>query len=222
MNRLKFMAPLDDRKPTRVPAYLLPPRFKLDKDNHRVVTLTFSVKFNAVLAMVCDEKLQRAFEDCETLEREIDSVKLNSVVRNTDVEFYELPESSAHFYELKNTEIDGLYVERVKGQTYLYFTIERRLNTLGLGPFALERYGTNLFCEFAASQFAMTPPEEKKSRRKAVKEMTEAAAQMTAPLLNPNSGIDSLTIKVEGREAVTLDKQDAKRLAAAAKKAKEN
>ncbi len=157
MNRLKFM------EGKRVECYLLPPQAKLDKDRHRVIILRFSVKLNADLAIACADKIERAWEDIETPEREVSNVTLRSEVEHTDIDFFELPDSKSRVYHIRNATLDQLYIERVKGETYFYFAAELLLaQTPGLDKFCLSRYGTAVFCEFVRSQLAFdpTPPAE--------------------------------------------------------------
>lgn len=157
-NRLRFMEALEkgELRP-RVECYLLAPKLRMDKDRHRIITLLFSVKMNSIIALACDEKIRRAWEDCETLEREISRVVLNSEAENTDIEFFELGTAKHSAFRLDNVTIEGLCCERSEGQTYLYFAASARLGMKpGLGKFALEQYGNTQFCEFTRSQLQMS------------------------------------------------------------------
>lgn len=159
MARMKFLEPGNGQ---RVECYLMPPKFKLDKLRDRYCVLLFSVKLKPELAAACDERIQRAYEDVETLEREIDEVKLNSAIVNTNVDFYDLPAGNGGADEtcfaLRNVTLDAIVVFREKGVTYLYFGAELKLTTLRLGAFAQSRFGTVVHCTFTPSQQAVVEP----------------------------------------------------------------
>ena len=222
MQRLKFM----DKQ--RVDCYLLAPQAKLDKERNKVIVMKFAVKLNADLALACDDKIQRAWEEVETVEREVSNISLRSEIENTDIDFYELPDSKGRVYQIKNCTLDGLYIEREKGTTYLYFVTELFLHqTPGLDRFALNWYGNSCFCEFVASQFALqTPPSGEVSMSPeeiaAVIKKDPKVLQHMADAVRPclTGGIDSITIAIPGRESVTIDRKRAKVICDAADKAK--
>jgi hypothetical protein len=155
MKRLRFLQPDSKGDRRRVECYLLAPKLKRDKDGIRLITIFFSLKFNAELALLCDDRIKRAFEDCEDLERQISSVVLRSEVENTDIDFYDLPESKAAALHIENACLEALMAERDDGQTYLYFAATIPLDRPNVGKFLLERFGSVAFCEFAPSQIAL-------------------------------------------------------------------
>lgn len=141
----------------RVALFLLPPKYKLDKDNHRVVTLGFSVQMDVNIALLCDTKIRNAFEQCETLEREVGAVKMKSAIAQVDVKFFESKDSKNPSFTMTDSIVEAIYLEWVKGTTYLYFIIERLLReTSGVSKFASEHYGNSVFAEFSRTR-AATP-----------------------------------------------------------------
>jgi hypothetical protein len=155
LKRLRFLQPDSKGERRRVECYLLAPKLKRDKDGIRLVTIYFSLKLSADLALLCDDRIKRAFEDCEDLDRQISSVVLKSEIENTDIHFYDLPESKAAALKIENCCLEALMAERDDGQTYLYFAAEVPLDRPGVGVFMLSRFATTAFCEFAPSQMAL-------------------------------------------------------------------
>jgi hypothetical protein len=232
--RMRFMQ-TDQGKPLRVECYICPPKLRIDKDRGRLMTLIFSVKLDANIANACDEKIRRAFEDVTFLEREIETVTLRSIVENTDIEFYELPEGKGSLKPLvviRDVELFALYVERAKSENYLYFQLEVPLVHFGAIGYAFQdRFGTVLFGEFRPSQRAMlfhsggevpaqsTLVGEQVSDDCVAREVADSMARMVAPLTDPESGISSLTIS-SGDTSVTVNREDAERIQKIAKSTK--
>lgn len=150
MKRLKFM------KGLRVEAYLSPKSRPRVKDNAKFVQLFFVVKMTADYALACDRIVQRAFEDCEDHDRKIDKVGLGHAdVPCTDVEVYSVSDAKEPMYRLENVTVEGLACERVKGETFLYFSIITPQMRRGLWPWYGQAYNHTLFLEFKPSQFAL-------------------------------------------------------------------
>lgn len=231
---MRFMQS-DTGDPVRTECYICPPKLKLDGERRRVMTLIFSVKLDANGANTCDEKIRRAFEDVTFLEREIQSVTLNSEVENTDIDFFELPADKAPHkqpaLQVRNGSLVGLYVERLKGETYLYFQFEVNLSEFGsIGHFFQARFGTVIFGEFRASQFALQAPRSAVSavmdrlklggdleELKANPEILQIWAKMVKPLLVGDE--TSFTLEFEG-ESIKIDRDKAALIVEAAKAAK--
>ena len=158
--------------PARVEAFYLRFTAKHDKARGKFLDLRFSVKLDADLALVCDEKIQRAFEDCTHLDREIERVQLKTQIANTDVEFYALPRESPAEHASRRRPLrfairrprrcssSRMFASRrlcasaTRGKRICILRIEAPLDTTGLGAFAY-RYHSALFCEFSASQHAL-------------------------------------------------------------------
>jgi hypothetical protein len=221
--RMRFMQS-DGGKALRVECYICPPKLRIDKDRGRLMTLVFSVKLDANIANACDEKIRRAFEDVTFLEREIETVTLTSQVENTNIEFYELPEgkgSKKPLVVIGDATLFALYVERSKGENYLYFQLEISLVQFGsIGYVFQDRFGTVLFGEFRTSMRAIKfPGEPKPDPQQVLDGVADAMGRMVAPLTRPDSGITSLTIST-GDQSVTIDKEAAERIQERSKAAK--
>lgn len=241
--RMRFMQ-ADGGAPVRVECFICPPKLKLDKDQKRVMTLVFSVKLDANTANLCDEKIRRAFEDTNFLEREISSVELTSQIDHSDVEFYELPLSAGRDREplltLRDTSLFAIYVERVKSETYLYFQCDVMIGVHPkIGHTFQDRFGTVLFGEFKVAQGAIgfpnvavpepvkgaqvpllpNTPEEIADVLKRDPAILQAMAEMVRPLVDGN--LTSLEITIPGTtESFSVDRERAVMIFNAAKTAK--
>jgi hypothetical protein len=213
--RMRFMQS-DGGKALRVECFICPPKLKIDKDRGRLMTLIFSVKLDANIANACDEKIRRAFEDVTFLEREIETVTLSSQVENTNIEFYELPEGKGGkkpLVVIGDATLFALYVERAKGENYLYFQLEISLVQFGSIGYAFQdRFGTVLFGEFRPSTRAIKfPSEPTPDPQQVLDGVVDAVGRMVSPLTSPEGGIASLTISA-GDKSVTIDKEAAERI----------
>jgi hypothetical protein len=147
LEKLKFFDGL------RVAAYMLPFRAKLDKDRHRLYVLCFSIKMDSPQALACDDKIQRAWEDCEELDKQIVHVRLGIYYPFVNIVFFHDEKEKRPFFELRNVTVDGLYVERKDGATHLYFVLELMLRqNPGLVRFANSHFGTDVNCAFYSAQ----------------------------------------------------------------------
>jgi hypothetical protein len=215
----------DKGKPAmRAPVYWLVPKLKLDKDRNRFVCLIFSVKMNAREALTCDAKIAGAWEAVEDLSRQIEKVMLRSVIERVNIDFYDLPDSKQPFYHLVNVTLEALAVQRIDGQTYLYFSAQVLLSVDGIGQMALKRFGTESFCEFSAAQHTFTewPEEQLRQEEKYHASPTqalfdEAMSDFVAPLTDANSGITSIGISIVGGPSVMITPEDAKAISKSAK-----
>lgn len=201
--RMQFLQPSDDTI-ERIELFVLPPKFKKDKDRGRIATVIFSHKLVANTANLCDEKVRRAFEDCEFLEREIEHVELSSMIENTNIDFYMLPAAAdspaarEKALEVRNATVFGLYVERRKSETYLYFGFEVVLAShASIAHFFVDHFGYAIFAEFSASQHALTQ-----------KQQADGAAAAL-----PFDGITSMTMQVGDDPRVELDVSKMQKLA---------
>ena len=210
MARLKFMHGL------RVETYLSPKsRPKVDKDANKLVQLFFVTKMTAPVALACDQIIQRAFEDCEDLERKIDKVALRVDVPNTDVDVFPLRESTKPGFRLDNVTIEGLACERVEGATYLYFSTIVPQNRKGFWLWYGEAYNHTLFLEFKRSQFALGTETEESSGS-----VVESMAKLVKPVADPESGITSMSFQVQGEEPVVITRETAQAIQDAASESK--
>lgn len=136
----------------RVELFLAIPRYKLE-ESHRVVTLVFSVQMNADIALLCDVKIRNAFEQCETLEKEVASVRLKSGIAQVDAKFFDTKDSKPAIYTMTDSIVEEIGCERTKGVTYLYFQLKRALReTPNIAKFVGDHYCTALFVEFSRTK----------------------------------------------------------------------
>ena len=140
------------KKRLRVRAYLLPPKRRIDKTLGRIVTVLFATKMDVALALACDEIIRRGFEDCEDFTREISAVEIDSIVENTNIDFFELDESPRRVFAVQNVTVERLLVRRKDGQTSLYFQFDVPLKmSRRIGAFTDHYFGADVYCEFGES-----------------------------------------------------------------------
>jgi hypothetical protein len=151
MNRLRFLESNNaGEEKLRLRAYLLPPRRRVDKALGRVIAVLFAVKMAAPIALACDEKIRNAWEQCEDFAREISAVEIDSIVENTNIDFFELMESKRRVFAVRNATIERLLMRRKDGQTTFYFQFDVPLKlSRRIGAFTDHYFGTDVFCEFA-------------------------------------------------------------------------
>jgi hypothetical protein len=200
MKRLRFMQEESGAKlvPLRTEVYMLPPKFKLDKDRRRVVDMTFSIKMDAKLAASCDPKIAIGWEDCETLEREIFRVDSGIEVEHTTVDFYELRESAKPVFRVKNVIVAALLYKRDKGQTYLYFILSAFVSHhAGIERFLAMHYGSGLFCDFI--EHISEPSPDQMGGASA-----QSLAEAIAAELPPGGSITSVQVESDGEKSTRV------------------